>query len=116
MEAYESIILDLQHRLADAGITTDVFDSKLLHQFVACMWSSRRRRALAKRAAKFDGVLVLGCDPTVELVRDALGSTDCRVIRCMETDGIMNILPNVSFSFNVSIEMHGITPVEIKSH
>ena len=41
-EAYESFIKDLKRRLQDQGIKTAVFDSKLLHQFVACMcWLSR---------------------------------------------------------------------------
>jgi hypothetical protein len=110
-EVYESYIQSLKRRLEDEGINTAVFDSKLPHQLVACMWTSRRRRALARRAAKFEGVVVLGCDATVELVRDALRSTDCRVIRGMEMEGIMNILPTVSFPFTISLELQGITAV-----
>ena len=74
------------------------------------MWTSARRKAFARFAARFDGVLVLGCEATVELVRDALGSTDCRVIRGMETVGIMNILPTVRFPLDISLEVHGMTP------
>lgn len=108
-EAYESFIQALKRRLQDAGIRTVVFDSKLPHHFVACMWMSGRRRELAKRAAEFEGVVVLGCDATVETVRDAIGSTDCRVIPGMEMEGIMNVLPTVSLPFNISLELQGIT-------
>jgi hypothetical protein len=110
-EAYESFIQVLERRLKDEGIKTIVFDSKLPHHFVVCMWTSRRRRQLAKRAAEFEGVLVLGCDATVEIVSDSIRSTDCRVIPGMETEGIMSLLPTVSFPFDISLEVQGITPV-----
>lgn len=110
-EAYESFIQALRNRLEDAGIKTAVFDSKLPHQFVTCMWTSRRRRKLAKRAAEFDGVVVLGCDATVATVRESIGSADCQVIQAMETEGIMNVLPKMSFPLSLSLELQGITPV-----
>ncbi|MFC1544814.1 hypothetical protein ACFL4X_01475 [Gemmatimonadota bacterium] len=110
-EAYEAFIQALKRRLEDEGIETAVFDSKLPHQFVACMWTSRRRRELAKRAAEFEGVVVLGCDATTETVRNSIRSTDCRVIQGMESEGIMIILPTVSFPFNLSLELQGITPM-----
>ena len=113
-KAYESFIQILKRRLEDNGIKVAVFDSRLPHQFVACMWTSRRRRKFADRAAEFEGVVVLGCNATVELVRDSLRSTDCRVIQGMETEGIMNILPTVRFPFNVSLEVRGITSVLTK--
>jgi hypothetical protein len=110
-EPYESFINALTRRLRDAGIRAAVFDSKLLHQFVACMWTSERRKELAKRAAEFEAVLVLGCDAMVDTVRDSLRSTDCRVIQGMEIEGLMNVLPKVSFPFNLSLELHGVTAV-----
>ena len=110
-EAYESFIRALKRRLEDEGIKTAVFDSKLPHHFVACMWTSGRRRKLAKHAAKFEGVLVLGCEATVEIVRDSIRSTDCRVIEGMEGEGIMNVVPTVSFPFNISLDVQGITSV-----
>ena len=110
-EAYESFIQALKRRFKGEGIKTAVFDSKLPHQIVACMWTSRRRRELAKHAAEFEGVVVLGCEATVEIVRDAIRSTDCRVIEGMENEGIMSVLPTVSFPFNISLEVQGITSV-----
>lgn len=110
-EAYESFIQDLKRRLEGKGITTAVFDSKLPHHFVACMWTAGRRRQLAKRAAEFQGVVVLGCDAMVDSVSDSLRSTDCRVIQGMEIEGLMNVIPTVSFPFNISLALQGITSV-----
>jgi hypothetical protein len=110
-EAYESFIQALKRRLKDEGIKTAVFDSKLPHHFVVCMWTSRRRRKLAKRAEEFEGVVVLGCDATVEIVTDSIRSTGCRVIPGMETEGIMSLVPTVSLPFDISLEVQGITPV-----
>jgi len=113
-EAYESYIRDLKNRLAREGIETEVFDSKLLHQFVACVWTERRRRAFARRAARFDGVLVLGCEAAVETMREALGTADCRVIGGMEEEGIMNVVPTVRFPGNLSLVVKGISPVKLE--
>lgn len=113
-EAYESFIQALECRLNGAGIRTTVFDSKLPHQFVACMWTAGRRRKLAKRAAEFDGVVVLGCDAMVETVSDSIRSTDCRVIPGMEIEGLMNVLPTLSFPFNLSLGLQGITSLPRK--
>jgi hypothetical protein len=61
--------------------------------------------------AGFEGAVVLGCEATVEIVRDSIRSADCRLIEGMESEGIMNILPTVSFPFNISLEVQGITSV-----
>jgi hypothetical protein len=109
--AYESFVQALRRGLQAEGIRTAVFDSKLLHQFVACMWTSGRRRELAKRAAEFDGVLVLGCDAMVETVRDSIESANCQVIQGMEIEGLMNVLPTISFPLKLSLRLQGVTPV-----
>jgi len=111
-KAYESFIKNLNFKLKDKGIKTTVFDSKLPHQFVACMWTPQRRKRLAKIAADFEAVVVLGCDATVELVRNAVRSTDCRVIQGMEMEGIMNIIPIVSFPFNIWLDLQDVTPLK----
>jgi len=112
--AYESHIRTLQRRLEDQGIRTAIFDSRLPHQFTACMWTSRRRGALARRAAEFEGAVVLGCDAMVEFVSDALASTDCRVVQGMEIEGLMNVLPTVSFPLDISLELSGVASVGTK--
>lgn len=113
-EAYESYIDDLKKTLESEGIEADVFDSKLPHQFVACMWTERKRKAFARRASQFDGVLVLGCEGAVETMRIALGSTDCKVICGMEEEGLMNVVPRVSFPAKLSLELKGISPTRLE--
>lgn len=113
-EAYESHIERLKRRLEREGIEVDVFDSKLLHQFVACMWTERRRRAFARRASRFDGVLVLGCGAAVETMRDALNSTDPKVFAGMEEEGVMNVVPKVSFPAKLFLVVKGICRVELE--
>jgi hypothetical protein len=111
--AYESFIRALQRRLQERGIKTAVFRSRLLHQFVACMWTSRRRRRLARRAAGFDALIVLGCDAMADTVRDSVRSSGCRVIQGMEIEGLMNVLPRLTFPLNLSLELHGVTRMRI---
>ena len=101
----------MKRRLEERKIKTAVLDINLPHHYAACMWTHGRRRELAKRAAEFEGVVVLGCEATVEIVRDSIRSTDCRVIEGMESEGIMNVVPIVSFPFNISLEVQGITSV-----
>lgn len=113
-EAYEWYIQGLKKRLEDEGIETEVFDSKLLHQFVVCMWTERRRKSFAKRASQFDGVLVLGCEAAVETMREALGSTTLKVIGGMEEEGIMNVVPAVKFPAKLSLVVKGISPVKLE--
>jgi len=44
------------------------------NQFIACMWTSGRRRKLKKLAVTYDAVIVLGCDAAVRTVEDSIGS------------------------------------------
>ena len=111
-EAYESFIQTLKRRLEDVGIRTDVFDARLPHHFVACMWTSGRRKQFTKRAAEFDGVVVLGCDAMLEAVRGSVATDGCRVIHGMKAEGIMNVVPTVSFPFNISLVLQGVTSLE----
>lgn len=109
--SYESYVQALKSRLERRGIRTEVFDSKLPHQFVICMWTSGRREELAKQAARYDAVIVLGCDAAVEVVRSSLRSSDCRVIPAMEVEGVMNVIPSVRFPFKISLEVSGVSRV-----
>lgn len=109
--SYEAYIQALKLRLELKGIRTAVFDSRLVHQFVVCMWTAGRRHELARQAARYDAVIVLGCDAAVEVMRSALRSAGCRVIAGMEVEGIMNVIPRVRFPFSVSLEIGGISRV-----
>lgn len=110
-EAYETYIRDLRTDLEDRGIQASVFDSKWPHHMVTCMWPSSRRKELADRAAEFDGVLVLGCDAMVDWVSQSLKGTKCRVIQGLEAEGIMNVIPTLSFPLNIQLSLQGVTPM-----
>lgn len=109
--SYESHIEALKSHLENRGIKTAVFDSKVLHQFVICMWTEARRQRVAKEAKRFDAVVVLGCDAAVETIRSAVRSTGCRVIGAMEIEGIMNVMPTLRFPFDIWLRLGSVTPL-----
>lgn len=109
--AYESHVATLKARLESKGIKTAVFDSKIVHQFVICMWTEGRRQQLARRAARYDAVIALGCDAAVETIRSAVQASGCRVIPAMEVEGIMNVMPGVRFPFDIWLRLGHVTPL-----
>jgi hypothetical protein len=109
--AYEEYIYTIQASLEKMGKRADVFKSNLVHQFVVCMWTSRRRRKLMEQAHKYDAVLVLGCEAAVQTIHDAIDSTICTVFQGMKTEGIMSIKPRFDFPCNLSIELNRVTPL-----
>lgn len=109
--SYESYIRALKSRLERDGIRTGIFDSKLPHQFVVCMWTSGRRKELAKQAMNFETLVVLGCDAAVETARSCVRSNDCKVIPGMEVEGIMNVIPTFQFPFTIRLELNSVTQV-----
>jgi len=58
--------------------------------------------------------VVLGCDALVETVSDSIKHIDCRVIKGMEVEGIMTVVPTVSFPLNISLKMQSITSVKME--
>jgi hypothetical protein len=109
--SYESYIQVLKSHLENEGIRTGVFDSKLPHQFVVCMWTSGRRKDLARHALGYNALIVLGCDAAVETVRNCVKSNECRVIPGMEAEGIMNVIPIPQYPFNIWLEVSSVTRV-----
>ena len=108
--SYERQIAEMQEAFTQRGITTEVFKSRLLHQFVLCMWTARRRQALLERARSFDAVVVMGCEAAVATVRSILEPTACHVISGLRSEGIMSIQPKFSLPCTVSLELQSITP------
>lgn len=107
--SYERFITAMKRSLEKKGIETAVFKSRLPHQFVLCMWTGRRRRKLLQRARKHEAVVVLGCEAAGRTVRDCLGSTDCRVVQGMRSEGIMSIKPRFHAPCNLSLELESVT-------
>jgi hypothetical protein len=108
-DAYERFIKSLKSGLESKGIRTSIFKSRLIHQFVLCMWTLRRREALKKRAGDYDALIVLGCEAAVQTVRDAVAPNPCAVLQGVETEGIMSIRPRLHFPCNLSLELESIS-------
>jgi hypothetical protein len=109
-DAYERLIADMRTRFEERGVDTHVFESHMLHQFVLCMWTTKRRKKLLETAKEFDAVVVMGCEAAVETVRSCLESTSCRIIQGMKAEGIMSIQPKLSLPCTLSLELEGVTP------
>ena len=108
---FEQYIRGLQSRLKENGVNTTVFKSNLYHQWFLCMWTARKRKKLQKYAKQHEAVIVLGCDSATETVRDAVKSTDCKVIEGMKVAGIMNATLRLHLPLNVSFENCRIIPI-----
>ncbi len=109
--SYEQYIKGIKSRLESERIRAEVYECQVPFDFVMCMWGQGRRQDLARRAAKYDAVMVLGCDAAVETARLALKSSGCRVIPGMEAEGIMNVIPTLSFPFNIRLTVTNVIRV-----
>ena len=108
---FDQYIKTLQSRLKEHGVKTRVFKSMPSHEWFMCMWTSGKRKKLQKYAEQYDAVIVLGCDSATETVREAIKSTDCKVIEGMEVAGIMNAQIRFHLPGNVSFENCKIVPI-----
>jgi len=108
--SYERLIDAMIRSLEDKGIKTSVFKSRSVHQFVLCMWTSRRRKALLERAKQHEALIVLGCEAAAETVRHSVKSAGCEVIEGMRAEGIMSIQPRLSPPGNLRLELESVTP------
>lgn len=108
---FEQYIQALRSRLAEKGVRSQVFRSRLYHQWFLCMWTAGRRKKLRKAAEKHEAVVVLGCDSATQTVRDAVESIDCKVIEGMGVTGIMNAQLKLRLPANVSFEACKIVPI-----
>jgi hypothetical protein len=110
--SYEQMIKTLKSDLEKQGIKTGVFQSNLLHQFVLCTWSSKKRQKLLEDARQYEALLVLGCEAAGQTVRDAVKSSSCQVIQGMKTEGLMSVRPRFHLPCNISLELESVTPFQ----
>jgi hypothetical protein len=110
-EPYERLIQKTKQSIEKRGVKVSVFKSKLLHQFVLCMWTSKRRRKLEELAKEHDALVVMGCEGAVQTVREAVKSTACQVVPGMKNEGLMSIRPRLSFPCTISLELESVTPI-----
>lgn len=99
---FEEYLEDLQHQLAERGVTADIFRSTPYHQWFMCMWTASKREELRERARGYDAVIVLGCASATETVRREVEQSGCRVIERMEVTGIMNAELEIALPGRVS--------------
>ena len=109
--SYEHYLETFQSDLEKKAVRTDIFRSYLPHQFVICMWTSRRRKKLMKRAKNYDALVVMGCEAAVQTIQDSIESTSCKVFQGMRTEGIMSIKPFFHFPCNISLKLNSVTPL-----
>jgi len=110
-DAYESLIERTKQSFERSGIRTGVLRSRLLHQFVLCMWTSRRRRALRRLAMGYDALVVMGCEGAVQTVRNAIGPVGCKVIQGMRCDGLMSVKPRLAWPGDLHLELESVNPL-----
>lgn len=110
-EAYERYLKEIQSNLVNKGLKCDVFHSYLPHQFVVCMWSTRRRKKLLQHASEYDALVVIGCEAAVDTIHDSVKSASCKVFQGMRTEGIMSIKPVFQIPCNISLELNNVIPL-----
>jgi len=108
---FQGYIRTLQSQLAEKGVKTKVFSSRLYYHWFICMWTSGQRKRLKKQAGQHEAVIVLGCDSATQTVRDLVASTGCKVVEGMEVIGIMNARMRFHLPCNVSFEDCQIIPM-----
>ena len=109
--SYEHYLDTVQAKLEKRGIRSDVFKSHLLHQFVVCMWTARRRKHLRKVARNYEAILVMGCEAALDTVQDSIDASFSRVFQGMRTEGIMSIKPLLHPPCDISLELNRVTPL-----
>jgi hypothetical protein len=112
---FERYIKALRSGLGEKGVKTSIFRSSLYHQWFMCMWTAGQRNKLREQARRYDAVVVLGCESATETVRDAIESTDCRVIEGMEVAGIMNGRLRFRLPCDVSFDDCKVAPISRES-
>lgn len=106
---YEELIESIKNRLEKKDVKTEVFRSRWLHQFVVCMWTLRRRKKLLRHAAKYDALVVLGCEAAADTVYNAVKSNPCKVFQGMRNEGIMSVQPRFHMPAKITLELNNVT-------
>jgi len=109
--SYERLIKSMKSSFKQKGIKTSVFKSNLPHQFILCLWTSKRRKKLLKVAKKFEALVVMGCEAAVQTVRDSVKSTACQVFHGMKSEGVMSVKPEFHLPCNILLQLDSITPI-----
>ena len=101
--AFEDYIQSIRDSLAQRGVRTGVFSIHAPTPMM-CLWTTRQRARLLKRAKDYEAVLILACDSGTESAKDALKGTDCQVIQSLDMDGVVNATTSIRFPLTVVME------------
>ena len=101
--AFEEYIQSIRDSLAQRGVRTGVFSIHAPTPMM-CLWTTRQRARLLKRAKDYEAVLILACDSGTESAKDALKGTDCQVIQSLDMDGVVNATTSIRFPLTVVME------------
>ena len=104
-DALETHIGTIRAELNRRGVQTDNFTIRMPHPLM-CLWTTRQRERLLKRATGFEGVLVLGCHSAAMTARDALKETDCKVFLGMREIGLTNATVKYKSPAKIELEVH----------
>jgi len=75
------------------------------------MWTEARRRALAKRAAWYDVVVVIGCDAARKMIEDCVAGGGATAVQALHMEGLMDVVPLLEFPCRLSLKAGSITRV-----
>ncbi|MDJ0759841.1 MAG: hypothetical protein QNJ19_10605 [Woeseiaceae bacterium] len=98
--AFEDHIQTIRDSLSERGVRTGVFSIHTPTPMM-CLWTTRQRARLLKRAKDYDAVLILACDSGTESAKDALKGTDCQIIQGMDMDGVINATTSIRFPLTI---------------
>lgn len=108
---FEKYLEELRSRFEAQGVHTKIFKSRFYLHWFMCMWPAARQRKLKEQAAKYDAVIVLGCESATSTVLDSVNSLNCKVIPGMQVTGIMNATLRISLLGKLSFSNHKIVSI-----
>lgn len=106
-DALEDHIKSIQADLEGRGVRTAAFATRWPHPLM-CLWTTRQRDRLRKRAMSFEAVLVLGCQSAAMTAEDALSDSDCEVFLGMREVGLTNASVRYRPPARVELDVHAL--------
>lgn len=107
---FEEYLENLRSCLDRRGVSSELFKSRLIHQWFLCMWSSGCREKLKRKLKDYDSAIVLGCESARETVRGLAAEEDCKIIQGMEVAGFMNAKLKFQWPGDIAFEDCKVVP------
>ena len=111
-EAFEELVASIRNELAERGVRTDTFVSRVPTPLM-CVWTEGQRERLREHAKGFDAAVIMGCSSAMHTAEHALKETGCKVIAGMRMKGIANATMKIHPSLTVTVEKN---PVPDRHH